>query len=213
MMSAGKSVEQLRLHIGELEPRVSQLDGAIENTRSPCSVTIVIVTEQGERVFKLAQGLAGVEPEGSRTIPAVSGDHGGPIRVLVVDDHKIIREGLAGILDAETDLQVVGEAADGRIAIEMARRLNPHVVVMDLSMPHLNGIEATRVINATLPGIRIIGLSAHEAEDVASRFIRAGAAAFLSKGGPSEDLVAIIRACCGRSVAPATGDWGLGAGG
>jgi DNA-binding NarL/FixJ family response regulator len=75
---------------------------------------------------------------------------------------------------------------------------------MDVSMPHLNGIEATRIIAGAMPHVRIIGLSAHEEEDMATALIRAGASAFLSKGGPAQDLIAIIRACCKRTAAAAT---------
>jgi CheY-like chemotaxis protein len=115
------------------------------------------------------------------------------IRLLLVDDHKIVREGLAGILADEPDMEVIGEASNGKMAVDMARRLRPDLVVMDVTMPVLNGIEATRQITSTMPGIPVIGLSAHEREDMARALIDAGGTAYLSKGGPSEDLVAIIR--------------------
>lgn len=113
--------------------------------------------------------------------------------VLVVDDHRIVREGVVRLLQSEPDIDVVGEANDGESAIEMAHRLHPDVVVMDINMPGMNGIEATRRIHADLPGIRVIGLSMHAEADRADDMLKAGACTYLSKGGPSEDLIAAIR--------------------
>lgn len=115
------------------------------------------------------------------------------IRVLIVDDHHIVREGLAGLLRLERDLDIIGEASDGVMAVKLAGELSPDVIVMDVSMPLMNGIEATREIHRALPDIRIIGLSMHEKEDMAAAMRDAGAAAYLSKDGPSTDLVAAIR--------------------
>lgn len=115
------------------------------------------------------------------------------IRVLIADDHKILREGLASLLGGEHDIHVVGQASDGAMAVEMAQALSPDVVVMDITMPKMTGIEATRRIRAAVPSVRIIGLSMHTAEDMASALRSAGAEAFLTKGGPAEDLIAAIR--------------------
>lgn len=116
------------------------------------------------------------------------------IRVLLVDDHRILREGLAGLLQEQPDLDVVGEAEDGVEAIQLTRQLHPDVIVMDVSMPRLGGVEATRRIKADFPQVRVIGLSMHEKDDLARAMIDAGAAAYLTKGGPSDALVAAIRA-------------------
>lgn len=115
------------------------------------------------------------------------------IRVLLVDDHAMVRQGIASLLVDEGDLVVVGEAGNGAEAIEQARTLKPDVVLMDYSMPRMDGIEATRAIHEELPQIRVIGLSMYEEEDRAKAMIDAGANAFLSKGGTSEALVAAIR--------------------
>ena len=122
------------------------------------------------------------------------------IRVLLADDHQIVREGLVILLADEPDMEVVAEASDGMMALETARHLRPDVVVLDINMPQLNGIEATRRIVAEFPHIRVIGLSMHEASDQAQAMADAGAAAYLSKGGPSEDLVAAIRRSVRRST-------------
>jgi len=115
------------------------------------------------------------------------------IRVVLVDDHAILREGLASLLQRYTDIEVVGEAEDGQAAIEVAHLLHPDVVVMDLSMPRLNGIEATRKIVSELPGVRVVALSMHEEEYGMSAMRRAGAVQCVIKAGPPDDLVTAIR--------------------
>ena len=105
------------------------------------------------------------------------------IRVLLADDHKILRQGLAGLLREEKDIELVGEACDGLMAVEMARRLRPDVVVMDISMPRLNGIEATRIINQDprTKEVPIICATALAMPQDRDRCIEAGARAYLSK--------------------------------
>ena len=115
------------------------------------------------------------------------------LRVLLVDDHKIVREGLAGLLELEKDIEVVGQAADGEMAIRLARELQPDVVSMDITMPRMNGIEATRQIKAEFPNMRIVGLSMHESSDMARAMQQAGAADYVSKDAPSEELLRAIR--------------------
>jgi len=117
----------------------------------------------------------------------------GKVRVLLADDQRILRAGLARLLQDQADIEVIGEAVDGVMAIEMARNLHPDVIVMDVTMPRLNGIEATRRIAAEMPEIRVIGLSFHEEEDMARQMHKAGAAAYLTKGGPADALIAAIR--------------------
>jgi len=118
-----------------------------------------------------------------------------PIRVLLADDHRILREGLASLLSEEPDLLVVGQAGDGMEAIELTRHTRPDVVLMDVTMPRLDGIAATRRITAEMSKVAVIGLSMHEEDDMADAMRAAGAVAYLSKGGPSEALIAAIRNC------------------
>ncbi|MGE5347134.1 MAG: response regulator transcription factor, partial [Acidithiobacillales bacterium] len=118
----------------------------------------------------------------------------GRIRVVIADDHRILRQGLIALLRAESNIDVVGEASDGIEAIELARTLGPDVIVMDVTMPRMNGIEATRQITAELPRIRIIGLSMHEDDAIATSMREAGAVDFVTKGGRSDTLVAAIQA-------------------
>src|SRR3712207_398795 len=102
-----------------------------------------------------------------------------PTRILIADDHQILRQGLIGLLANHDDLQVVGEAGDGRTAVKLAGELTPDVVIMDVAMPDLNGIEATRQIVAGHSGARVIGLSMHSDRRFISEMLRAGARGYL----------------------------------
>jgi two-component system response regulator NreC len=115
------------------------------------------------------------------------------VKVLVADDHQILREGLVTLL-AKAGMTVVGEAADGRTVVRLARELKPHVVIMDIAMPELNGIEATRQIAADVPGIKIIALSMHADKHFVRGMLQAGASGYLLKHCASQELVQAIRA-------------------
>jgi len=104
-----------------------------------------------------------------------------PVRILIADDHAVVREGLRMILEALGDITVVGEALDGRDAIEKAATLKPDVIVMDIAMPEMNGIEATRIICERLPAVKIIILSMHHTNEHIFRAMQAGASAYLLK--------------------------------
>ena len=123
------------------------------------------------------------------------------IRVLFVDDHKVMRHGLINLIGGQPGIHVAGEAADGLEAIEQARRLKPNVVLMDVSMPGMDGIEATRHIKAELPGVCVIGLSMHQDEQVARSMLNAGAEAFIVKTASSRELVQAIYACKQAGIA------------
>ena len=103
------------------------------------------------------------------------------ISVLLVDDHPLFRKGLRHLLEADTDMNVVGEAGDGKEAIEQACELSPNVVVMDISMPDLNGIEATRQILSNSPQTKVLALSIHDGEQFVKDMLKAGASGYLLK--------------------------------
>jgi DNA-binding NarL/FixJ family response regulator len=117
------------------------------------------------------------------------------IRILLVDDHRGAREGLASLLRQEFDLDIVGEASDGQMAIELAEQLQPDVIIMDASMPGLNGIEATRMIKLDFPDITVIGFTMHAEGEVSAAMQKAGAIACISKSEPSEVLISKIHDC------------------
>jgi DNA-binding NarL/FixJ family response regulator len=116
------------------------------------------------------------------------------IRILIADDHLPWRQNLAQLLGQQPDMEVVGEAADGDEAVLQARKLQPDVIIMDLNMPRLSGIEATRLIAVEMPKVCVIGFSLRSGEGAAAAMRKAGAAAYLAKGCPIEDLLAAIRA-------------------
>jgi len=116
-----------------------------------------------------------------------------PITVLLAEDHTIVREGLRKMLELEADLKVVGEVRDGRKAISMAMELRPDVVLMDIAMPGLNGLEATRQLVKAYPGIRIIILTAHNDDAYVQKAIEAGASGYLLKQTSSHDVCRAIR--------------------
>ncbi len=116
-----------------------------------------------------------------------------PISVLLAEDHEIVRQGLRKLLEADRDIAVVGEAASGRQAVELARKLRPAVVVMDIAMPLLNGLEATRQIRKAVPGVKVLVLSAHSDEAYVEQVTALGAAGYLLKQTSSEVLATAIR--------------------
>jgi PAS domain S-box-containing protein len=127
-------------------------------------------------------------------------DSEGRIRILLADDHAVLRDGLAGLLRQHGFL-VVGEAVDGRQAVELAMVLLPDVVLMDVSMPHVNGIDATQAITERMPEMRVVGLSMHDDLNVAQAMREAGAVAFVTKNSPSEQLIETIRSSARRRTA------------
>ena len=116
------------------------------------------------------------------------------IRILLADDHAVVRQGFKMILSAQPDMEIVGEAGNGREAVELAEQLKPEVVVMDVAMPELNGIEAARRLAASVPHARIIALSMHKDSVYVREVLRAGARGYLLKDSGAGDLVSAVRA-------------------
>ncbi len=116
------------------------------------------------------------------------------LRVLLVDDHEVMREGLAALLKEQQDMEIIGQAGNGREAVDLACRFEPDVVIMDAAMPVMSGEEATRQIKRQLPRTRVVALSMFGEVEMAEKMRRAGAAAYLLKTAPSEELLAAIRA-------------------
>lgn len=116
------------------------------------------------------------------------------IRVLVADDHAIVREGVRMILARENDIEVVGEAGDGQQALEQVGKLRPQVVIMDISMPAMGGIEATQRVRAQYADVQVLALTMHEDETYVFQLLRAGAAGYVLKRAAAQDLVQAVRA-------------------
>jgi len=122
------------------------------------------------------------------------------IRILLVDDHAVVRQGFKMILSAQPDMEIVGEAGNGREAVELAEQLKPEIVVMDVAMPELNGIEATRRLASSVPHARVVALSMHKDSVYVREILRAGARCYLLKDFVAADLVSAIRAVASGEV-------------
>ncbi len=138
-------------------------------------------------------GRSGMPTEGA--VSRLNRPIRGMIRILLADDHAVMRQGLAASLSREPDIVIVGEAVDGKMAVERARSLQPDVILMDISMPQLGGIEATQEIHLQLPKVRVIALSMFEEDDCAQAMLEAGAVAYLSKSCTIDALTSTIRRC------------------
>jgi two-component system response regulator NreC len=116
------------------------------------------------------------------------------IRVLLADDHAIVREGVRRIVESEDDLEVVGEASDGREAVALTEELEPNIVLMDLTMPELGGLEATAILHDRFPDVRVLVLTMHESHDYFFQVLKAGASGYVLKGASGAELIAALRA-------------------
>ena len=120
------------------------------------------------------------------------------IRILLADDHEVVRRGLRALLETHAGWEVCGEAADGRAAVDLAQKLSPDIVVMDIGMPQLNGFEATRQILERTRGIEVLVLSMHDSEQLVREVIGAGARGYVLKSDAGRDLVAAVEALLRR---------------
>ena len=114
------------------------------------------------------------------------------IKILLADDHKLLREGLRALIEEQQNMTVIAEAENGRSAVQLAARLSPDIIVMDISMPGLNGIDATRRITAELPGVKVIALSMHADRNFVVEMFKAGAMGYLLKDCAFEELIRAI---------------------
>jgi len=122
------------------------------------------------------------------------------IKLLIVDDHEIVRAGLRMLLQAQADLEIVGEVDNGRVAVAKARELQPDIVLMDISLPDMDGFEATRQIKRALPQVAILALTMHESDEYFFKMLEAGASGYVPKKAAPTDLVAAIRTVHGGGV-------------
>ena len=141
-------------------------------------------------VEETAEGTRG--ESGAREVPS-SAARGAPARVLLADDHDVVRQGLRRVLGTQPDLEMVGEAANGREALEQARRLRPDLVLMDVTMPVMGGLEATRRLKAEMPRVCVLMFTSHEDPEYLLEAIQAGAVGYVLKAAPVSRLIGAIR--------------------
>jgi signal transduction histidine kinase/ActR/RegA family two-component response regulator len=174
-----------------LRERARYIGGSLSIESAPQQGSRITITVPVTIIRETPRPLeAAIPPD-----PAVKGaksPKGQNIRVMLVDDHKVMRQGLTRLISGQPDIQVVGEAGNGREAVALARQLNPDVIVMDISMPEMNGIEATGLITAEHPHVRVIGLSMFEDEQAALAMRQAGAEAFVNKAASASQLLQAI---------------------
>jgi two-component system, NarL family, response regulator LiaR len=115
------------------------------------------------------------------------------INILLAEDHKVVREGTKRLLESQSDFNVIGEASDGLEAVELVRKLKPEIIIMDVSMPNLNGIEATKQIKAIYPNIAVLVLTGYDDDEYVFALLEAGAAGYLLKEASGEELIDAIR--------------------
>ncbi|MEX2271442.1 MAG: response regulator transcription factor [Vicinamibacterales bacterium] len=123
-----------------------------------------------------------------------------PLRILVADDHATVRQGLRLLIDSQPDMSVVGEAADGDAVLEQAKALEPDLVVMDISMPGMNGLVATRMLKRVRPGVAIVALTRHEDDTCLEELLRAGASGYVLKQSTPTEFLQAIRAVAAGGV-------------
>ncbi len=180
-----------------ISERLSYLGGRIEmesavgkGSRFRLISPYAIMPEQSSEVGKSPKSEISVA-----VASAEEPDSTARIRVALVDDHMVMRQGLAGLLGAEPDIKIVGEASDGESAVKLVRKIRPDVILMDIGMPGMDGIQATRIIHQEMPEIQIIGLSMFNEGEESAAIRKAGAVAYLIKSGPSEAVIEAIRSC------------------
>jgi signal transduction histidine kinase/ActR/RegA family two-component response regulator len=180
-----------------IRERLELMGGRLEIISVPGQGTSMIIEIAGG----LAQATSGSTPATAAAARPAWEAHSSPrMRVILADDHPVLRRGLADLLREQSQIEVVGEAKDGQEAMELALQKQPDVVLMDVTMPRLSGIEATRRITARLPSVRVIGLSMHKNEDMAKAMLEAGAVAYVNKGEGADTLIATILSQAGRTV-------------
>lgn len=184
----------------EISERLRWLGGSMEiNSRMGKGTSVSLIVPAVLRSARVSEEPHRIAVRVEPISPTVNKQGAKQARILVADDHAIFREGLISLLNHETTLTVIGEAADGQQAVTLARSLRPDILIVDVSMPGLNGLEVTSQLSREMPEMVIVGLSMHERPAMATAMRNAGAAAYLTKDASSETLLSVLRSLVSTS--------------
>jgi PAS domain S-box-containing protein len=192
----GRAESDQKFGLITIRERLLHLSGRFEIESAPdrgTAISLILPLDEGRPDEQGLRDLHTEPPVNAVSAPVPIQTSGKRIRVMLVDDHAVMREGLSRMLEPHADIEVVGEASDGEEAVHLAQELIPDAILMDISMPKMNGLEATRIIHAEFPHIRIIGLSMYDEDDQAEAMLDAGASAYRSKSSNTDRLLAAIR--------------------
>ena len=175
-----------------LQERLRSIGGrmSVESAMGQGSKFSLTVPRKIIRSDKFEQ--VGEDPKSRITMHCKASDHSGGMRIILADDHRVIRQGLVSLIEGYPDIEVIAEATNGLEALELVRELNPDVVVMDISMPVMNGVDATRKIKSEYPNVRVIGLSMYEDAGIAEEMSETGAEVLIGKSASSTELLNAI---------------------
>jgi len=176
-----------------IRERLKYMGGTLEIESNPGQGSRLVMSVPVSRSPGQSQRQKGPELPNEPPIQSAHLDLGRKIRLILADDHMIVRQGIANLLNGEPDFEIVGEAADGKQAVDLAIKMHPDVILMDVSMPKLSGVEAACAIRNSDPAIRIIGLSMFDDLERAQAMREAGAVDYLTKSGAAEELIKAIR--------------------
>ncbi len=183
------------LGLFSIEERLKDIGGRMKIASAPGQGTTVTLTAPAEKTDDAVTTGPGYNRRAEDHAAISDRNPKDSIGILIVDDHKLLREGLVGLLGMEPGFEVLGEAADADTAIDLAQKLEPDVVIMDVNLGETNGIDATRQILFKKPHIKVIALSMHSDKKVINAMYHAGASVFLNKTVPSDELIAKVRDC------------------
>jgi two-component system CheB/CheR fusion protein len=181
-----------------LRERLDVMGGRFEIDAAPghgSRITLVVpYRTKDENTPSLSSAF---QPGPTRTTLVRSGDN--KLRLVIADDHRLVREGIRNLFGSFEDIEVVAEAENGEQALQLARQHMPDVVVMDVNMPRMNGIEATRILKRELPAIAVVGLSVYDDKEIAASMLDAGACCYVTKGSPADELYAAVQTAADRA--------------
>lgn len=185
----------------QIRERISMMGGNIEVASSPgrgCRTRIIfpLLNETKGTVPESTEGKVAAGTAAGSKAKTQNDEEKMKIRIILADDHTVVRHGLANLISRVPEFEIIGEAANGVEAVDLARKIHPDVVLMDINMPHMDGIEATRIIHGEHKDIHIIGFSMYQEESLKKALLEAGADAYITKQGASGDLIQAIRSCC-----------------